>query len=813
MHEPRTHAHDEQDTPSGHPEPEPLDLRLVPPAIAAWAAAALCLQLPTGTVVPLVVVAWLAALALLAPALRRRRALTVTATLALLAAAAAGTSAGLHAAAARSGPLPQLAEREALVEVDVTVTGDPRMARPKPGAWTRPLLITATADRLITAEGGSTEIRTPILLIVSQPHEAWKQLLPTTRLRITARAAQPTGSGADIAAVLFVRGAAPPETVDDPTTVQRLAGALRERLREAVADLPADPKGLLPALIVGDASQVPDDLDEAVRATDLTHTIVVSGAHLSLLLAVVIGTPTTASRAERGGLAARLGLPLRATALLGGAVVIGFVILCRPGPSVLRAAVCGAIALLAIATGRRRSLLPALAAAALLLILHDPTHAVSFGFLLSVLATAALLVIAPPWSLALRRKGLPPRLAEGLAVALAAQLVCAPVVAVFSARVSLVAVPANLLAELAFAPVLVLGWAAMMAAPVALPLAQALAWLASWPARWIATVARTGASLPGAEFGWPDGWWGAALLAGLSVALIVLARRLRRRPWTAAACSLLLLLAALRPQPLEQWISGWPPPGWRVAACDVGQGDATVLAAGPGSAVVVDAGPDPRAVDDCLRALGVRHVPLVVLSHFHADHVAGLSGVLEGRSVGAIRTTATRLPESQVREVESVAAEFGVPVEPAAAGDRGVVGHELSWEVLWPPVAEVIPDANDASVTLLVRTAGMTVFLPGDLEPTAQQRLLVSQPALSVVDILKVPHHGSAYQEEALLRRLSPRWAIVSAGADNSYGHPDPATLATLEEMGATVLRTDLHGSLALTTRGATAIPTRRPPP
>ncbi|MFX4291146.1 ComEC/Rec2 family competence protein [Streptomyces bohaiensis] len=808
MHEARNSARGVREIPPRPGEPQPLDLRLVPPAISAWTAAALCLHLPAATAVPLLALAWLAASVLALPALRSRRTGTVTATLALLAAAAGGTAAGLHVAAARSGPLPALAEREAFVEIDATITGDPRTARPKPGAWTRPLLVTATADRLTTAEGDFTEIRTPVLLIVSRPHEAWAHLLPTTRLTVTGRAAPPTGSGADVAAVLFVRGPEPPQTIGDPTMVQRLAGALRERLRETVADLPADPRGLLPALIVGDASLIPDDLDEAVRATDLTHMIVVSGAHLSLLLAVVIGSPTTASRAERGGLVARLGLPLRATAVLGGAVVIGFVILCRPGPSVLRAAVCGGIALLAVATGRRRSLLPALAAATLLLILYDPTHAVSFGFLLSVLATAALLIIAPPWSLALQRRGVPPRLAEGLAVALAAQLVCAPVVAVFSARVSLVAVPANLLAELAFAPVLVLGWAAMMVAPVSLPLAQALAWLASWPARWIATVARTGASLPGAEFRWPDGWWGASLLAVLSLALIVLVRRLRRRPWTAALCVLLLLLALLRPQPLERWLTGWPPPDWRVVACDVGQGDATVLAAGTGRAVVVDAGPDPKAVDTCLRALGVRHVPVVVLSHFHADHVAGLAGVLEGRSVGVIRTTATRLPESQVREVEATAAEFGVPIEEAAAGDTGSAGQDLTWDVLWPPAGESMPNANDGSVTLLVRTAGLTVLLPGDLEPAAQQRLLASRPRLPPVDVLKVPHHGSAYQEEALLRGLAPRWAIVSAGEDNSYGHPDLTTLATLEQIGATVLRTDLHGSLALTPRGATVVPT-----
>ncbi|WP_103503813.1 ComEC/Rec2 family competence protein [Streptomyces sp. SM12] len=799
-----TPADDEGDDPP--PLPEPFDLRLVPPAMTAWAAAALALELTTRQSVLLVVGCALAAALAGCVALRPGRPLTVAVALALVAGAAGGASAGLHAAAARSGPLPGLAEREAVVTAEVTLTGDPRLARPKAGAWSRPVLVPATVDTVSVPGGSATRVRTPVLLIVSEPDDGWLRLLPSTRLQLSARTAPPSGSGADIAAVLFVRGSGPPQPLAGPSAVQRAAGMLRERLREATDGLPADPRGLLPALIVGDPSRVPEDLDEAVRATDLTHMIVVSGAHLSLVLAVLIGSAGTASRAERGGLAARFGVPLRVTAILGGALVLGFVVLCRPGPSVLRAAVCGAITLLAIATGRRRSLLPALAAATLLLILYDPTHAQSFGFLLSVLATGALLTIAPGWSLALQRRGVPPRLAEGLAVAAAAQSVCAPVVAVFSARVSLVAIPANLLAELAFAPVLVIGWTAMLVAPVAMPPAEALAWLASWPARWIAWVARTGAALPGAEFGWPDGWWGAALLAALTVALVTLARVLPRHPWLAAGCALLVLLAAVRPQPLTQWLSGWPPPGWSLVACDVGQGDALVLSAGPGAAVVVDAGPDPGSVDDCLRTLGVRHVPLVVLSHFHADHVGGLAGVMRGRTVGEIHTTGVRDPASQAELVSGLASAAGVPIREVAAGEGGAVG-ELSWEVLWPPGGATALGANDASVTLLVRAAELTMLLPGDLEPPAQRQLLAAHPDLPPVDVLKVAHHGSAYQEPALLDALRPRWAVVSAGADNTYGHPAPATLRALEEAGATVLRTDVHGGVALTPAGAVVMP------
>lgn len=131
-------------------------------------------------------------------------------------------------------------------------------------------------------------------------------------------------------------------------------------------------RALLPGLVVGDTSRVPPELHEAFEATDLVHLTAVSGANFTILLALLIGPPGTAHRSERRGLAPRLGIPLRATAVLGGALTLGFVIVCRPEPSVLRAAACGSVALLAIGTGRRRSLIPALATVVLLLVLYDP---------------------------------------------------------------------------------------------------------------------------------------------------------------------------------------------------------------------------------------------------------------------------------------------------------------------------------------------------------------------------------------------------------------------------------------------------------
>lgn len=705
------------------------------------------------------------------------------------------------------------------------VTSDPRLTRPRiSGAHAVPpsVMVDAEIVRVRSADGSTSVTRTPVLVFAdvgggegsggggsSAGHWSrarWLALLPSTRLRVQASLAPPLPRGDRVAAVLRVSGEPAPRVTEGPSGPQRLAGRLRGGLREATDGSPPDARELLPGLVVGDTSRVRPELEEAFKATDLTHLLAVSGANLTIVLALLIGPPGLAQRAERRGIAPRLGIPLRATALIGGALTLGFVIVCRPDPSVLRAAACGAIALLAIGTGRRRSLIPALAAAVLLLVLYDPWLARSPGFLLSVLATGALLTLAPRWSAALQRRRVPPRLAEALAAAAAAQAVCAPVVVVLAARVSLVAVPCNLLAEVAVAPATVLGFATLATAPWAMPVAKALAWCASWPAGWIADIARAGAALPGSGVDWPGGWRGGLLLALATVGVVLVGRRLVRHPWLSAACALLLLLAVVQPPPLTRVIAGWPPPGWRFAMCDVGQGDATVLAAGDGAGVVVDAGPDPVLVDRCLSSLGVTRVPLVLLTHFHADHVAGLPGVLRGRSVGAIQTTGYQEPYEQARFVREQAAAHGIPVSRAVAGERRRAGAgDLDWQVLWPAADGSVPVStpdgpNDASVTLLVRAMGVTLLLLGDLEPPAQ-RALARTPAgaaLPPVDVLKVAHHGSAYQDPGLLRRASPRLALISCGRDNSYGHPAPRTVAALRAGGAEVLRTDTDGSIAV---------------
>ncbi|GGS38869.1 ComEC/Rec2 family competence protein [Streptomyces pseudogriseolus] len=811
----------------------PTDLRLVPPALAVWATAAVMLHAPPGWTVAVVTASLLVAAVLLTARggfllgrgllLPARRGLTTRARVTahavaatLLCAAAAAASAGLHGADVRRGPVPELAREYARAVAEVEVTADPRLTKPRvSGNHMAPVSVLIEADvRRVERAGAATRTtRAPVLLMITpgdrkdpapsadHQHSPWLALLPSTRLRVEARFAPAMEGGDRFAAVLRVDGRDGPRAVGGPSAPQRLAGRLRGGLREATEDLSEDARALLPGLVVGDISRVTPELDQAFHETDLTHTLAVSGSNFTILLALLLGPPGLAQRAERRGLAPRAGISLRTTAVLGAALSLAFVVVCRPDPSVLRAAACGSVALLALATGRRRSLIPALATAVLLLVLYDPWLARSYGFLLSVLATGALLTVAPRWSEGLRRRGVPPRLAEALAAAGAAQALCAPVVAVLSARVSLVAIPCNLLAEAALAPATVLGFLALATAPVAMPLAKAVAWCASWPAEWIAQVARTGAALPGSGVDWPGSWAGAGALGAVTLLVLLVGRRLLRHPWWCGACALLLALLVVQPRPLTRAVTGWPPPGWRMVMCDVGQGDALVLAAGGNTGVVVDAGPDPLLVDDCLRSLGVTRVPLVILTHFHADHVAGLTGVLRGREVGGIGATALEEPADQVAAVRRAATATGVPLTRVAAGERRRVG-DLTWEVLWPPPGghPAMEGPNDASVALLVRTGTLRLLLLGDLEPPAQRALARSPAArdLAGVDVLKVAHHGSAYQDPGLVRLTAPRLALISTGEDNTYGHPAPSTLAALRAGGAEVLRTDRDGALAV---------------
>ncbi|MGH3380224.1 MAG: ComEC/Rec2 family competence protein [Actinoallomurus sp.] len=628
----------------------------------------------------------------------------------LICVAASALGVALRLTAVASGPVRALAVRGSTARLDAVVTGDPKVIVKTGAIHHRETMIVPTRVDQV----GHERVRVPVLVLAAAP--AWKRVLPSHRVRFTARLTTPR-RGELLAAVALVRG--PPVVLGAPSAPQRLANTVRARLREAASGLPSDQRGVLPGLVDGDISLIEPDLTDAFERAGLTHLMAVSGENLSLILGAVLAF---------GRL---VGLGRRAGPLLAGMAIIGFVIVARPSPSVLRATVMGTVALVAVVSGRERQGVPALCAAVLLLVLIDPALARSYGFALSALATAGILIIAPRWRDRLSRR-MPRGLAEPLAVSAAAHVACAPVLAMLGAGVSIVAIPANLLAAPAVGPATLLGVFAAIVAPMSLPVARVVVLPAGLVVGWITGVARFCARMPYAVVGWPDGLAGVALLLAIvAAAILALRRPLPRRIAAAALTGIVVTALGVR-----LLAPAWPPHGWLFVTCDVGQGDGLALFAGKRQAVVVDTGPDPRPMDRCLRDLGIDTVPLLVLTHPHADHIDGIPGVLRGRSVGPIVIS----PDSDGEERRLLPDR---PTRTARVGDVWTIGP-LTLLVLGPrSTTQVTADdsgttVNNASVVMLAQWPGLSVLLCGDVEIEAQRELVAA--GIPTAQVLKIPH-------------------------------------------------------------------------
>ena len=296
------------------------------------------------------------------------------------------------------------------------------------------------------------------------------------------------------------------------------------------------------------------------------------------------------------------------------------------------------------------------------------------------------------------------------------------------------------------------------------------------------------------------------MLTACCLAALLGLPQLLRRPWLVAIVVAAMVAVLLRPVSAP----GWPPVGWQLVSCDVGQGDATVAAAGDGRAIVIDTGPDPKPVDRCLDELGVTEIAWLVLTHLHADHVGGIAGVVSGRRVDNLLFSGITEPESGWRLVQAalpaVPTTVAVPGVVVAAGPvrLAVLSVRPSRGTTPPDTTDTADNSaiNDSSIVLRVTSGGLRVVVAGDVEEAGQDNALSATPDLSA-EVLLVPHHGSAHQSAGFLAAVHESVALVSVGANNDYGHPAARTIAGVEGLGARVYRTDQSGSIAVARRGA----------
>ena len=569
-------------------------------------------------------------------------------------------------------------------------------------------------------------------------------------------------------------------------------GQLREKFLHGIHGVTADSEGLLAGLAIGDTSLLSELATDSMKVVSLTHLTAVSGANC----AIVIGLVYLLLR--------RFAMSRLIKTLLSACALLFYVLLVGPEPSVLRAATMASVVMFAHLLGRRGGATQALALCVIVLLIADPWLAANYGFQLSALATLGILELAPALASKLSTR-LPMWLALALAVSISAQMACLPVLLQLQSGLSTYSIPANLLAEPLVAPITVLGILACLFAPFVPWLSAFLSWFASLGTWLILAIAKFFADAPAATIDWPSGLLGVAGGALLLVLLVTWMRSGNQAIRTTASVSMGVIAAVVIGGCSSQQLqaTSWPPRDWSVVSCDVGQGDATVIRSN-GLTAVIDVGRKPGPVKRCLDSLDVRRIDLLVLTHFDLDHVGGLDGALESRSVDTALITSFEDDRPAAAITWRKLSKYANKTIEAGLGLSGTLG-QFDWRVLSPHLgAAEAEDSNDASVTMLFSSPDVVFLGLADLGERGQMRLASESAGWlgegfgEIPVVVKVAHHGSRDQYPELYEHLKPRVGLFSAGKSNEYGHPTDRTLALVRSAGALVFRTDLQGSIAL---------------
>lgn len=718
------------------------DLRILLAALAWWGATMVALMEGAGLVITIVVaLGWLVFCTYL---LRRhfgkgRLILYWAPTLVVMAISAilaSGVTAA-HDHLARQGLLTELVRGQAVVTVRGTVQSYPNPAGDR-------VLLTMAVDE-VEGRGQVSDSHSSIMLVGNE-HLLDLHLQETIDVLVRL---EPADKGSrTIAWATVLRD---PIVVQEADPISRWIAARADLLNQHLEGEVPQVRGLVPGLAIGDDSRIPDEHGEALAAVNLTHLTAVSGAHVSMICAIVLTL---------------IGRRNRVLAVAGCAFVLGVLILATGAqPSVMRAGVMGAVVLVGVGLRKPSSALPALGISIVVLLAFEPTLALAFGFILSAVSTGAIIlwthkvtvILAPVLSVPL---------ANLLAVPIVAHLACAPIILLLSDTASLWSAVANALVAPVVPAGTVFALLGLLCAPVPM-LGTVLAWSAARCVSWIDIVAGELSTWPGSGL---PGELVMVFYGGVLLVAWLISKNRRSVVWIAA---LGLGVAGTRLIPSSV-------PHWDIVQCDVGQGAATLFRH-EGRTFLVDTGSAGEGLAGCLTEAKAE-VDILILTHIHDDHVGELEMVInEG-------TTEVWVGPGISEKLPPMA---GVTVREFKAGDTkdGV-------EILWPLDEQVCTTSsceNDQSMVIRV-DVGRRLLVPGDLESGAQSQLAKRDVS---ADIVLVPHHGSPNQDPGFAEAVDAELALLSYG-ENTYGHPAASTIDLYARFGDILRTEDGHIYLAI---------------
>ena len=614
----------------------------------------------------------------------------------------------------------------------------------------------------------------------------------------------------------------------------RALHAMRREMADALAKAVPEPQAAFgQAILLGIRDGLPDSLTEDFRRSGASHLLAISGLHVGILLALTVSAG-----------AALFGRRRRLYLLAPFAAVWGYALLSGASPSATRAAVMGTAYLLALVVGRPRSFVPALALAAALMAAAQPRVLSDVSFQLSFAAMMGIALYrerlsdpildalnAGPEVGGVRAEALR-SIAGATGITLAATLATAPLVGFHFGQVSTMSLPATLLALPAVPLTLVAHGAAALIGVVSETASAPAGWLAWALSAYIVKVADILARVPAASI--KVGELGAALVwiyYGAAAVFVIAAhvgiwrsrrtstptsvrlsgaRALAGAAWSHSswqAVVVVLIAAALI------WTAALARRGdaMTVVFADVGQGDMTAIITPSGHRIVVDGGPDTaRAAQALGEALPfwARTIDLLILTHPHDDHVAGLNEILRRYRVSNVLSRAPDDFDSAAYAVwRGMVAREGANVVTARPGAAFEFADGVRVETLWPPdalLSGTASDVDNASVAVRIVYGERGFLLTGDLFAEGERRLVESGRALRS-DVLKIAHHGSATSSSReMLEAVAPSAAVISAGEDNPFGHPSPEVLERLKEYvpPSRVFVTSERGAITFETDG-----------